>query len=75
MRIFYISPEDFNVGEYVFAKWDDKPQKVIKKDTNSYMIMRGENNDVPQWLGFEDTMSSLEVVLTRPQYAYLYCRV
>ena len=72
MRILYISPDAFKIGEFVFARWDTAPQRVIGKDGTSYMIMRGKNMDVPQWLSFEDTMSSLEVAQKFPQYAFLY---
>lgn len=54
------------------ATWDDFPNRVYAKGRTSYMVMRGPNHDVPQWLDFEDTLSSDEVVDKFPQFAFIY---
>ena len=67
--ILDIPRDRFEVGQYVFAEWDEKPNLIRRISEDSYMIMRGA---VPQWLSFEDTLSSLEASERHPEYAYLY---
>lgn len=67
--ILDIPRDRFEVGQYVFAEWDEKPNLIHRVSEDSYMIMRGA---VPQWLSFEDTLSSLEAAEKHSEYAYLY---
>lgn len=67
--ILNIPRNRFVVGQYVFAEWDEKPNIIHRVSEDSYMIMRGS---VPQWLSFEDALSSLEASEKHPEYAYLY---
>lgn len=68
-----IIPRDkFVVGQYVFAEWDEEPNLIHAKSGTSYMIMRGPAKDIPQWLSFEDALSSEEAAEKFPQYAHIY---
>ena len=67
-----IPRDKFVPGQYVFAEWDDEPNLIHNKNDFSYMIMRGYNKNVPQWLSFEDALSAEEAAEKFPQYAYLY---
>ena len=68
----HIQREEFEVGDFIMATWDDTPTRVYAKGGTSYMVMRGPGHDVPQWLDFEDTLSSDEVVDKFPQFAFIY---
>lgn len=67
-----IQRNEFEIGDFIMASWDDVPTRVYRKDNHSYMVMRGSAHDVPQWLDFEDTLSSEEVAEKFPQFAFLY---
>ena len=70
--ILDIPRDRFEVGQYVFAEWDEKPNLIHRVSEDSYMIMRGPNKSIPQWLYFKDALSSLEAAEKHPEYAYLY---
>ena len=64
-----IQANEFEVGDYVFATWDETPVLVEKKDEESYMIRR---DGITKWLYFEDTLPSKKAIEKYPQFAYLY---